>query len=65
MIAMDTNIWARAILGDDREALALSGGSVGLSDNLIAMGARARGCSKLLTFDARFARSGRAELLKA
>jgi predicted nucleic-acid-binding protein len=47
-----------------REALALSTGSVGLSDNLIALRTRTRGCSKLLTFDARFARTGRAELLK-
>jgi len=50
--------------GMAREALALSSGSVGLADNLIALGARVRGCSKLLTFDARFAKTGRAELLK-
>jgi predicted nucleic-acid-binding protein len=50
--------------GMAREALALSNGSVGLADNLIALGARVRGCSKLLTFDARFAKTGRAELLK-
>jgi len=50
--------------GMAREALALSSGSVGLADNLIALGARGRGCSKLLTFDARLARTGRAELLK-
>jgi len=131
MIAVDTNVWARAILGDDprqsraaqkaiehatevggvfvpllvlvelgwvlkaapgwdpgrvrhaldrlldmegvevesaplaREALALSGGSVGFADNVIALGAQAHGCSRLLTFDARFSRTGRAELLKA
>lgn len=130
MIAADTNIWARAILGDDakqspaarkaigqaasssgifvpllvfvelgwvlgsapgwasvqvqkalesllnmegvdvesaalaREALALSTGSVGLADNLIALTAKNRECSKLLTFDARLAKTGRAVLLK-
>lgn len=47
-----------------RETLALSTGAVGLADNLVALGARARGCTKLLIFDARFARTGRAELLK-
>jgi predicted nucleic-acid-binding protein len=50
--------------GIAKEALALSTGSVGLADNLIALGTRSRGCSKLLTFDARFAKTGRAELLK-
>jgi predicted nucleic-acid-binding protein len=50
--------------GMAREALALSSGSVGLADNLIALGAKVRGCSKLLTFDARLAKTGRAELLK-
>jgi len=130
VIALDTNVWARALLGDDvkqspaaraaiekgcrgsgvfvpllvlvelawvlksapgwdvprvqgalgglldaegvevgaaslaREALALSTGSAGLADNLIALGARDRGCAKLLTFDARFAKAGRAVLLK-
>ena len=130
MIAADTNLWARAILGDDpkqspaarkaiaqacagsgvfvpllvftelgwvlgsapgwestqvrealerlltlegveveaaplaREALALSTGAVGFADNLIALTAKERGCTKLLTFDARFAKSGRAVLLK-
>lgn len=48
-----------------REALALSTGAVGLADNLIALRAKARGCSKLLTFDARFAKTGRAELVTA
>lgn len=131
MIAVDTNVWARAILGDDprqsraaqkaiaqateaggvfvpllvlvelgwvlkaapgwdpdrvrhaldrlldlegveveaaplaREALAHSGGAVGFADYLIALGVQARGCSRLLTFDARFSRTGWAELLKA
>jgi predicted nucleic-acid-binding protein len=46
-----------------REALALSSGAVGIADNLIALRAKARGCRKLLTFDARFAKTGRAELL--
>lgn len=130
MIALDTNLWARAILGDDphqsriakkalveavhgpgiflpvlvfvelawvlkaapgwdaarvhealgrllnlegvevelvplvREALALSTGAVGLADNLVSLVARERGCTKLLTFDARFAKTGRAVLLK-
>lgn len=130
MIAADTNLWARAILGDDpkqspaarkaigqassssgifvpllvfvelgwvlgsapgwkspqvlealermlnlegveveatplaREALALSTGAVGLADNLIALTAKARGCTKLLTFDASLAKTGRAVLLK-
>ena len=130
MIAVDTNLWARAILGDDakqspaarkalgqaasssgifvpllvlvelgwvlgsapgwaparvqqalenllnmegvevenvslaREALALSTGAVGLSDNLIALTAKERGCAKLLTFDARLAKTGRAVLVK-
>lgn len=130
MIALDTNLWARAILGDDprqsraarkaikeasegpgiflpilvfvelawvlkagpgwdvarvhealgrllnmegveveaaplaREALALSTGAVGLADNLLSLVARERGCSKLLTFDARLAKTGRAVLLK-
>lgn len=130
MIAADTNIWARAILGDDakqspvarkaigqaasssgifvpllvfvelgwvlgsapgwasaqvqealesllnmegvevedaslaREALALSTGAVGLADNLITLMAKERGCTKLLTFDARLAKTGRAVLLK-
>lgn len=130
MIALDTNVWARALLGDDakqsaaaraaiekgcrgsgvfvpllvlvelawvlksapgwdaarvhgalgglleaegieveaaplvREALALSTGGSGLADNLIALGARDRGCSKLLTFDARLAKADRAVLLK-
>ncbi|MGA2079400.1 MAG: type II toxin-antitoxin system VapC family toxin [Holophaga sp.] len=48
-----------------RGALSLSTGSVGLADNLIALGAKTCGCSGLLTFDARFAKTGRAELLKA
>ena len=47
-----------------REALALSTGTVGLADHLIALSARARGCARVLTFDARFAKTGRAELLK-
>lgn len=47
-----------------REALTLATAAVGLADHLIALTARARGCSKLLTFDARLAKSGRAELLK-
>lgn len=130
MIALDTNLWARAILGDDpkqsraaqkaiteaargpgiflpilvlmelawvlksapgwdaarvhealarlintegvevesaplvREALELATGGIGFADNLIALGTRARGCTKLLTFDARFAKTGRAVLLK-
>ncbi|MDP1833173.1 MAG: type II toxin-antitoxin system VapC family toxin [Geothrix sp.] len=130
MIALDTNLWARAILGDDprqsraaqkaiteaaggvgifipllvfvelawvlkaapgwdaarvhdalgrllnmegveveasplaREALALSTGAVRLADNLVFLAARGRGCSKLLTFDARLAKTGRAVLLK-
>lgn len=130
MIALDSNLWARAILGDDpkqsrraqktiveasggpgiflpilvfvelgwvlkgapgwdsarvhealgrllntegieveaaplvREALGLSTGGVGFNDNLIALVARKRGCSKLLTFDARFAKTGHAVLLK-
>jgi len=130
MIALDTNLWARAILGDDprqspaaqkaiteavigpgifvpmlvfvelawvlksapgwaaaraqqalerllnlerveveasplvREALELCTGSVGLADNLVCLLARARGCTRLLTFDTRLAKSGRAELLK-
>ena len=34
-----------------KEALALSTGPLGLADHLIAPGALARGCSKLLTFD--------------
>jgi predicted nucleic-acid-binding protein len=50
--------------GMAKEALALSTGSVGLADNLIALGTQARGCARLLTFDARFAKTGRAELLK-
>ena len=131
MIAPDTNLWARAILGDDprqcraaqkaiteaagetglfipllvfvelawvlkaapgwdaarvhaalgrllnmegveveaspraREALALSTGAVRLADNLVFLAAHDRGCSRLLTFDARFAKTGRAVLLKA
>lgn len=131
MIALDTNLWARAILGDDpkqsgaarkaisqaatgkgiflpllvfvelawvlksapgwdqtrvrealerllnmegveveaaslvREALDLSTGAVGLADNIVALIAQARGCSKLLTFDARLAKTGRAVLLKS
>ena len=130
MIAADTNLWARAILGDDakqspaarkaigqaasssgifvpllvfvelgwvlgsapgwasiqvhealdrilnmegvevengslaRDALAFSTGAVGLADNLIALATKARGCTKLLTFDARLAKTGRAVLLK-
>lgn len=130
MIAVDTNLWARAILGDDprqspaarqaiaeaaagpgifvpvlvfvelawilksapdwgsvriqqalerllnmegveveaavtvRAALDLSTGSVGLVDNLVSQLARERGCTKLLTLDARFAKTGRAILLK-
>ena len=80
MIGVDTDVLARvhraldALLnmegieveaaGMARQALALSTGAVGLADNLIALGAWARGCSKLLTFDALFARTGRAELLK-
>ena len=48
-----------------REALALSTGAVGFADNLIALTAKARGCAKLLTFDARLAKTGRAVLLKA
>ncbi len=130
MIAVDTNLWARAILGDDpkqsrlaqkaimeassgpglflpilvfvelgwvlkgapgwdatrvhealgrllntagieveaaplvREALELATPGTGLSDNLIALVARHRGCSRLLTFDTRFAKTGRAVLLK-
>lgn len=48
-----------------REALELSTGEAGFADNLIALVARNRGCSKLLTFDARFAKTGRAALLKA
>lgn len=47
-----------------KEALALSSGRVGIADNLIALSSRAKGCSKLLTFDARLAKTGRAELLK-
>jgi len=47
-----------------KEALSLSTGSVGLADNLIALRTQARGCSKLLTFDTRLAKTGRAELLK-
>lgn len=47
-----------------REALALQSGAVGLADNLIALKAKERGCTKLLTFDARFAKTGRAVLLK-
>jgi predicted nucleic-acid-binding protein len=47
-----------------REALALSTRAVGLADNLIALKAHSWGCSKLLTFDSRFAKTGRAELLK-
>ena len=47
-----------------REALALSTGGVGLSDNLIALVAQARGCTKLLTLDSRLAKTGRAVLLK-
>ena len=47
-----------------RAALAASTGSVGIADHLIAGAARARGCSRLLTFDTRLARTGRAELLK-
>jgi predicted nucleic-acid-binding protein len=50
--------------GMAREALQLSTGTVGLSDNLIALSAKARGCAQLLTFDTRFAKTGRAELLK-
>lgn len=130
MIALDTNIWVRAILGDDskqsalarktiehaaytteifvpllvlvelawvlgsapgwestrvqealehlltlkgveiestslaRESLVLSTGSVQFADNLIALTAEERGCTKLLTFDARLAKTGRAILLK-
>lgn len=48
-----------------REALDLSTSAVGLADNLIALKARSWGCSRLITFDSRFARTGRAELLKA
>jgi predicted nucleic-acid-binding protein len=48
-----------------REALARRTGSVGLADNLIALVSQNRGCSQLLTFDTRFARSGKAVLLKA
>lgn len=47
-----------------REALTLSSNAVGLADNLISLRTKARGCSKLLTFDARFAKTGRAELIK-
>ena len=47
-----------------REALALSTGAVGLADNFIALMAKERGCTKLLTFDARLAKTGRAVLLK-
>ena len=47
-----------------REALTLSSGAVGLVDNLIALGAKARGCSTVLTFDSRLAKTGRAELLR-
>ncbi|WP_005031433.1 PIN domain-containing protein [Holophaga foetida] len=131
MIARDTNVWARAFLGDDpaqstaaraaiekgtqgkgvfvpllvlvelywvlksapgwdaakvhqalgsllevegievdqaptiREALDLSSGAVGLADNLITLTAKTRGCSRLLTFDARLAKTGRATLLRA
>jgi predicted nucleic-acid-binding protein len=48
-----------------RAALAACTGAVGLADHLIALAARGRGCSRLLTFDTRFARTGKAELLKA
>ncbi len=131
MIGLDTNVWARAILGDDpkqsrtareaitagavsqgifvpllvfvelgwvlgsapgwtasrvrqaletllaaagvevessptlREALGNSTGSVGLADHLIVLSAHGRGCAKLLTFDAKLAHTGKAELLKA
>jgi len=50
--------------GMARDALALSTGTVELADNLIALGTQVRGCSKLLTFDTRFAKTGRAELLQ-
>jgi len=130
MIAFDTNVWARALLGDDRtqsavartaiekatrtggvfvplmvlvelswvlkhapgwdhgrvqdalgrlldaegidveaspqarEALAVSSTAVGLADNLAVLAARVFGCPRFLTFDARLAKTGRAELLK-
>jgi predicted nucleic-acid-binding protein len=47
-----------------REALTLRSKAEGLADNLIALRAKARGCSKLLTIDALFAKTGRAELIK-
>ena len=130
MIALDTNLWARAILGDDprqsrvaqqaiqegsagpgvfvpllvlvelgwvlksapewtparvrqaldrvlnmegveveaaplaREALRLATGSVGFADHLFCVSARHRGCDRIMTFDARLAKTGFAELLK-
>lgn len=131
MIGLDTNVWARAILGDDpkqsraareaikaaaagqgvfvpllvfvelgwvlgsapgwtasrahqaletllgtagvdvesaatvREALGNSTSSIGLADNLIVLSTQGRGCAKVLTFDAKLVRTGKAELLKA
>lgn len=47
-----------------REALGLSTGTVGFADNLIALTVKKRGCTKLLTFDARLAKTGWAVLLK-
>jgi predicted nucleic-acid-binding protein len=47
-----------------REALAVSSTSVGLADNLAALAAQTHGCTRFLTFDARPAKTGRAERLK-
>jgi predicted nucleic-acid-binding protein len=48
-----------------REALVLSSGAVGLADNIVSLIAREHGCTRLLTFDARLAKTGCVELLKA